>query len=443
MIKTTEQVEYIITVLEGNGFEAYAVGGCVRDSILGIEPKDWDICTSAFPNETINCFEGHTIIKTGIDHGTVTLILDGIPFEITTFRIDGSYSDNRHPDSVAFVRNIQKDLQRRDFTINAMAYSKRTGIIDYFGGREDIYKRLIRCVGNPGKRFNEDGLRILRGLRFASRFGFSIEDKTAHAIIKNAKLLNNIAAERIFSELKQFLTGRHVYNLLTDFAEVFAEILPEIKPMFGFDQRNPYHCYDVWIHTVKAVESAPPDATIRLALLLHDIGKPSSFTVDENGTGHFYGHPNVSEKIASVILKRLKADKKTTDDVLLLVKKHDVIIEENKKSVRRSIVKMGTKNFEKLLIVKRCDAMGQAEEVRKPKLLYLERIKAIYNELLREEQCFKLADLKVNGNDIISQGIPRGKRVGEILELLFNMVVNEEIENNREILLKKVNEIKK
>lgn len=440
MMYLSKEAEYIINTLNNNGFEAYAVGGCVRDMLLGLAPADWDICTSASPKETEICFDNHTVLETGLAHGTVTLILNHKPYEITTFRCDGDYSDNRHPNNVQFVKNIEEDLKRRDFTINAMAYNGKK-LIDLFGGREDLYSGIIRTVGNAEKRFQEDGLRILRGLRFGARLNFKIDYSTALAMLNNKHLLDNIAKERIYKELKQFIVSKSAGSFLMEYRDIFAQIIPELRAMFDFNQHSKYHCYDVWEHTVKALDHAPNKLDIRLAVLFHDIGKPHCFTIDEKGEGHFYGHGKISKEIAKEVLSKLKTDNKTKETVLTLVENHDVIIEPTKKAVKRRLVKLQKDNFEKLLIVKECDTMGQSEKVRRDKLKYLQEIKRIYNEILDEEQCLSLKELAVSGKDIIRLDVKEGREIGNILNTLFELVVSESLPNEYDTLINKAKEI--
>ena len=297
-IEIPEGAQRIIETLHRSGHRAYVVGGCVRDSLLLRVPVDWDICTSSLPEETLECLNAENIIKNGLKHGTVTVRVDGENYEITTFRTDGEYLDNRHPESVTFVRNLKEDLARRDFTMNALAYSNSRGLQDCFDGLKDIENGMIRCVGSPGRRFGEDALRILRALRFASVLGFEIEKKTAKSIHKNAYLLKNISVERIMSEFVRILCGKNVGRVLLEYADVVGEILPEVRKMTGFEQHNPHHVYDVWTHTVKVIAAVKPTKTLRLAALFHDMGKPSAFKMDEKGVGHFKGHPEISEKIA-------------------------------------------------------------------------------------------------------------------------------------------------
>lgn len=441
MLKIKEDVINILNQLETSGYKAYCVGGCVRDLLMGNIPKDWDICTSALPSEVANCFNSEKVLETGLKHGTVTLIYNEGLYEITTFRLDGNYTDSRHPDSVEFVLSLDEDLKRRDFTMNAMAYNPKHGLIDLFGGKNDIKNSIIKCVGNPKERFNEDALRILRALRFAARFNFDLDENTARAINKQKNLLNSIAYERIYSELEFILLADHAEGVLLNYKEVFAQIMPEIEPAFNFNQHNPYHSYDVWTHIVKSVVAAPKDIVIKLTMLLHDVGKPQSFTMDENKQGHFYGHAKVSVNKAKDILERLRVSNKTKSEVLKLVEMHDVIINPSKRSVKRLLINMGEPLFRKLLVVKRCDAMAQNPSILKERLMLIDNIQEILETVLAEEQCLSLKDLKVNGNDIILLGVPKGKKIGDILKLLFSMVIEEQVENDKTKLLEKTQEI--
>ena len=318
-----KNVDTAINLLQSAGFEAYAVGVCVRDSLLGKTPNDWDITTSAKPEDMKSVFADFHCIDTGIKHGTVTVVIDGEPLEITTFRLDGEYEDNRHPKSVTFTSDLGADLGRRDFTVNAMAYSKKTGTVDLFGGQNDLKNKIIRCVGDPDRRFNEDALRILRALRFASALDFEIEEKTAQSLLKNRALLENISEERIAKELLKLVCGKGAKRILTDFAPVLFEILPELQPMYKNSHDNPHHCYDIYEHTLIAVESIDPEPTLRFAMLLHDCGKPAVKKFDENGVAHFYGHQRISAEISAQILARLKVSNKFRDEILFLVSNHD------------------------------------------------------------------------------------------------------------------------
>jgi len=432
-MKLPSNIEYIIKSLEEHNHEAYTVGGCIRDLLLGLEPEDWDICTSALPSEVKEVFRDFLVIDTGIKHGTVTLVLNKKHYEITTFRIDGEYTDNRRPANVIFTRNINHDLSRRDFTINALAYNHKKGLIDLNSGIDDLKIGIIRCIGNPNDRFTEDSLRIMRALRFASVFDFEIESQTKESIIRNKVLLINISVERIIIELNKFLLGDKVKDLMLEFFPVFSEIIPELKDLQDFNQNNPFHEYDVLNHTLHSIEHAQKSVHIRLAMLFHDIGKPNCYTeVDE--IGHFYGHPKISSEIAENVLKRLKYDNETIKTVCDLIKYHDINC-ESEKSIKRLLNKIGKVRFEQLLEVKRADTMAQSEYAKSLKLPILQEIKQLFDKILIKEQCFTLNDLAINGNDLIELGISEGVKIGEILNLLLEQVIDENVENNKETLI--------
>lgn len=438
-IKLPSQVEQILNIFEENGFEAYIVGGCVRDSILGVEPKDWDICTSALPEQTLNLFKDFKVIETGLQHGTVTVVIDSMSIEITTYRIDGEYSDNRRPDKVEFTRNLKEDLSRRDFTINAMAYNPKIGLIDYFEGQRGIKNKEIKCVGNPNMRFNEDALRIMRALRFASVLGFNIEDETRVSIEHNKELLHNIAVERIAGELNKLLLGVNVKSILNDYKYVINEFIPEIEQTFNFKQNNPHHKLDVWSHIVESVSNSKPDLIIRLTMLLHDIAKPICYT-EENGVGHFYGHPKYSADMAVNILKRLKYETAIINNVNELVSYHDVGIMASRRVIKRLLNKVGVETFLQLLDVKRADIKAQNIEYI-DRLNKIDEVKNLLSTILEERQCFSLKDLKINGKDLINIGVQQGKDIGIILNKLVGLVIDDEIENEREVLLVKAKEL--
>lgn len=429
----------LIDRLEQKGFEAWIVGGCVRDCLLGRVPHDFDICTAAKPEQTIACFapEFH-VVKTGLQHGTVTVVVDGEPYEITTYRVDGAYSDSRHPDEVSFVTDLREDLGRRDFTINAMAYHPVRGLADYFGGAEDLATGVIRCVGDPAERFGEDALRILRALRFASTFDFAVEAQTAQAMHAGKQRLREISAERIQAELGRFLCGPGVFSQLIAFADVLCVPIPEIAPMIGFAQRNPHHQYDVWTHTAASVQAIRPVPALRLAMLLHDIGKPSSFTLDKRGIGHFYGHPPRSAAMAAQILRRLKFDNATAKTVETLVLHHDDVIEPNPRQVKRWLRRVGETVFRQMLEVRRADIAAQSGLRRAEKYRRIDQAEAVLESVLAEGQCFCLGDLAVDGRDLMAAGIPQGKRIGEALDWLLAQVVDEALPNEREALLQAV-----
>ena len=441
-IKIPDEVQHIINTLEKNGYEAYAVGGCLRDAFLGAEPKDWDVCTPALPEQTMKCFDGLHIIKTGLRHGTITLVLNGNPFEITTYRVDGTYSDNRHPDSVEFVKDLKEDLSRRDFTINAMAYNPKKGVVDFFDGISDIKKQVVRCVGSADERFREDALRIMRALRLASTLNFSIEDDTSEAIHDTRCLLGKIAVERISKELNKLIVGRNAGNILLRYVPVIWEIIPEIRAMIEFEQNNPYHYLDVWKHTVTSVTNAPIDVILRLTMLFHDIAKPECYSEAE-GVGHFHGHPQTGSRIAGKILSRLRYDNCTTRTIKQLIFYHDVEILPTRKHVKRWLYKIGEERFRQLIDVKRADAMAQTEEYRRKKLATLDDILLITDEIIEQRQCFSLGDMAVNGRDLIAAGIPEGIEIGRMLNRLVSMVVDETVENDRAKLLEATQEFLK
>ena len=428
----------LLARLNDHGYEAYVVGGCVRDALMGRTPHDWDICTDALPQQVKKVFAGHPIHDTGIRHGTVLVMEQGEGYEITTFRVDGDYSDHRHPDRVSFVRSLREDLARRDFTVNAMAYHPSAGLIDLFGGEADLAAGVIRCVGEPSERFAEDGLRILRALRFAARFCFQVEERTGQAMHAQRALLDYIAAERIFSELKGFLSGGGVCALLLEYRDVFAQFLPEVAGMFDFHQYNPHHCYDVWTHTAHAVECAPPETVLRLTMLFHDIGKPSCFTRDERGIGHFLGHPEVSAQLADDILRRLRSDNRLREAVVRQVRSHDWPLPETERAGRRFLARLGEEGARWSLAVHRADILAQHPATQPAKLERLARAEALLDALLAQQACFQLKDLAVNGRDLIDLGLAPGPSVGQELKRLFALVIEGECPNERGALLARV-----
>ena len=427
-----QEATYIIDTLTSEGFEAYCVGGCVRDLIMGLEANDFDITTSATTDEVKKCFANKKIIETGIKHGTVTVLINNRPFEVTTYRIESTYSDNRHPDEVIFTRNLKEDLSRRDFTVNSIAFNEKKGFVDLFGGIEDIEKKIIRAVGDPKKRFEEDALRILRGIRFASTLGFEIEEETKKAILESKQLIKNISAERIFTELSKMLCGKNIKNVLTEFAPVIGEIIPEINDMQGFDQHNFHHIYDVLTHTAVVVESTPPLLHLRLAALFHDVSKPSCFSLDGDGVGHFYGHPSKSAEIAEKRLSELRCDNRTKEAVIRLIKAHDAPIEESERIIKRRLASMGKELFFDLITLKRADTAGLAPEYA-VRNAHFDRLEAIANEILEKEACFSLKHLAVNGRDMLGLGL-RGREIGAILDSLLEAVIDGKVENDKQKL---------
>lgn len=436
-----KNVDIAINLLQSAGFEAYAVGGCVRDSLLGKTPNDWDITTSAKPEDMKSVFADFHCIDTGIKHGTVTVVIDGEPLEITTFRLDGEYEDNRHPKSVTFTSNLGADLGRRDFTVNAMVYSKKTGTVDLFGGQNDLKNKIIRCVGDPDRRFNEDALRILRALRFASALDFEIEEKTAQSLLKNRALLGNISEERIAKELLKLVCGKGAKRILTDFAPVLFEILPELQPMYKNSHDNPHHCYDIYEHTLIAVESIDPEPTLRFAMLLHDCGKPAVKKFDENGVAHFYGHQRISAEISAQILARLKVSNKFRDEILFLVSNHDRWeLYENTEKMPRYLSKFGLDGVLNLLKVMRADVLAQSPEYRY-RLDQIADAEETAKNLAAQKPCLSLSELQINGRTLMDIGIPQGRKLGAVLAQLLDEVIDGVTKNTQEALTTRAREI--
>ncbi len=432
----------VLRVLAREGFEAWLVGGCVRDHLMGLPPKDFDVTTNATADRVIAAFDGFRVIGTGLRHGTVTVLSDGMPVEVTTYRVDGNYSDGRHPDSVTFAADIREDLSRRDFTVNAMAYSPDKGFLDLFGGEEDLRKGIIRCVGEPDVRFGEDALRILRALRFASRLGFSIEPATAESIHRCKGLLSRIAVERITQELFGLLCGRCAGHVLREFSDVIACIIPPIGRTFGFEQHNPHHDCDVWEHTVRVVDASPPDRVMRLAALLHDVGKPACFTRGEDGKGHFHGHAAKSREIAQGIFDScIRTDNRTRERVLFLVEHHDDRIMPDRRLLRRWMSKYGEESLRQLFVLHRADLSGQAEALAAPLLGELDQAVGMLDEMTAESLCLTLRDLSVNGGDLMAMGIPKGPEIGRILQTLLVEVCDESLENSQAALRKRASEL--
>ena len=433
-----EHVKTILSRLEAAGHEAYCVGGAVRDRLLGRAPGDWDVTTSALPEEVSALFAPHAL-PTGLRHGTVTVKPEGVPgVEVTTYRRDGAYSDCRRPDSVEFTASLEEDLARRDFTVNAMALDLRGALADPFGGGEDLKRGLLRAVGEPEKRFGEDALRILRGLRFAARLGFSIEAGTDRALRACAPLLERIAPERVREELTGILCGPYAEKVLVSYPDVLGVVLPEIAPSVGFDQRSVYHCYDVWEHTARAVGASPPAPVLRWTMLLHDLGKPDTFFLDGEGRGHFYGHWRKSAEYAGAILDRLRFDRRSRDLILTLVERHDCELPLSEKSVRKNLARYGEEAVRALLAVKRADNLAQAPEYRDRQVL-IGQWEDLLNLVLQEGACFSLRQLAVRGGDLTALGL-RGPAVGRVLQALLDQVLDGKLPNDREILLHCVRE---
>lgn len=437
-----KNVKTIIKILNTHNYEAFIVGGCVRDSVIGLTPHDWDICTNAKPEEIKKCFENFNTFDSGIKHGTISVVLDGEVFEVTTYRIDGTYSDNRRPDSVTFTSDITQDLARRDFTINAMAYNEKRGLIDPYGGRNDLSDKIIKCVGNPDFRFNEDALRIIRALRFASVYNFEIDDETAKSIHKNADLLNNIAVERISVELNKLLSGNGAEKILNNYRDVIAVFIPEIKPMFDYNQHTKHHNRDLWHHTIYAVKSIDNTPLLRMSMLLHDIGKPKACKRDEDGTCHFKGHPKYSAEMAENILRRLKYSNDFIETCITLIKYHDVRFNGSKRQLRHVMSAIGDKNVELLLKIQRADIMAQSDYKHREKLEKLDLACQTYKGILADKDCFTLKQLEINGNDIKNLGVSEGIKIGKILNMLLSLVIEDKINNEKSALIKKAEEIR-
>lgn len=426
----------IIHTLQNHGHSAYVVGGCVRDSILGRIPHDWDICTSATPNEMLEIFKDRRVIETGLQHGTITIVINNEPYEVTTYRIDGAYSDNRRPDSVTFTDKLVEDLRRRDFTINAMAYNDEEGLIDPFDGLKDIEWKKIRCVGSAKDRFGEDALRILRAIRFASQLEFAMMPETLYEINQQYKNLENISIERINSEFCKIASSSDFCVQMVLFQDVFALFIPELKDMFDFPQNNPYHDYDVYGHTIHAVEHCESDdLTVRLAVFFHDIGKPHSYQDGEDGIRHFKGHGRISAEITDNIMKRLRFDNETRNNVVELVYYHDATFEVGKKYVKRWLNKIGEEQFRRLLEVRKADILGQKPNFEQSRIDKVDNIEEILEEVLQEDECFSLKDLAVNGKDLMDIGYKSGRQLGAALQGLLDCVIGEEVNNNKEELL--------
>ncbi len=434
IIQLPGKVKYIIDTLIHAGYEAYAVGGCIRDSILGRVPGDWDITTSASPWQVKQLFS--KTVDTGIQHGTVTVMEGKEGFEVTTYRIDGEYEDQRHPREVIFTSSLLEDLKRRDFTINAMAYNEAEGLIDAFHGMEDIEKGVIRCVGNPVHRFDEDALRMMRAVRFAAQLGFTIEETTRTAILKRARSLAKISSERIQVELVKLLVSEHPEEMRTVYELGMSHVfLPEFDEMMQTPQNNRYHRHNVGEHSILAMQNIRNDKILRLTMLLHDVGKPVCKTVDENGIYHFYGHPAEGAKMAKTILRRLKFDNDTVRRVTNLIAWHDDRPSLREASVRRAIHRVGLEQYPALFEVKRADALAKNNYRRKEKLELIDLYESLYQEIMEKNQCLTLKDLAVNGTDMLELGLERGKEIGMALNRLLMHVLECPEDNNREILM--------
>ena len=442
-IKMPGKVNKIIGVLQEAGFEAYAVGGCIRDSLLGRTPNDWDITTSAKPMEVKALFS-HTI-DTGIQHGTVTILLDREGFEVTTYRIDGEYEDGRHPKEVSFTGSLEEDLKRRDFTINALAYNETAGLIDIFEGQKDLKDGIIRCVGNAEERFTEDALRMLRAIRFSAQLGYRIEENTLAAIHKLAGNLEKISAERIQTELLKLMVSPHPDYLRTAYeCGVTKVFFPEFDLAMETPQNHPHHCYNVGEHILHSLIEVPADKVLRLTMLLHDIAKPQCLTVDEKGITHFHGHEEMGAEMSRVILRRLRMDNDTTDKVCRLVRFHDYGngVAPDRRIVRRAVNKIGEDLFDDFILVKKADLLAQSMYLREEKLSNLAAWDACYREIREAEECVSLRTLAVNGKDLIAAGLQPGRELGDILKQLLDEVLETPEKNEKDYLISRAKELR-
>lgn len=433
------QIAEILERLESAGFSAFVVGGCVRDALMGKTPHDYDITSSALPNEVGRVFGGFRVIGTGIKHGTVTLLYKGQSIEITTFRVDGEYADGRHPDSVTFSRDIRDDLSRRDFTMNGIAFNPKTGFVDPFGGEGDIRARVIRCIGSPGLRFSEDALRILRAVRFSAVLGFEIDGETARAMIAHKSDLHKVSAERIFSELKRAVCGGDIGRVMLEFPKIFAEILPPLGEQIGYDQGSKYHDSSLYEHTARAVAAAPEEPALRLAMLFHDMGKPLCRSVGEDGECHYYGHAERSAELADALLRMLKCDNALRGRVCDIVRYHDIPVDTSRRYIRRQLSKHGLEGFRDIMNAHIADDCAKAEFVR-PRIEEARRSVQIAGEIAAAQPCLSLKDLAVSGRDL--KGIvPPSPLMGEVLAALLGEVIEEKTANEKNALLDRAREI--
>lgn len=433
------KINNAINLLLRSGFEAYAVGGCVRDLIMGKSPLDYDITTNALPEETEKVFSEYKIIETGIKHGTVTVLFDGLPLEITTYRVDGEYKDNRHPEKVDFSRKLKDDLSRRDFTINTLCYNEKDGLVDLFDGVKDIENGIIRTVGDADKRFNEDALRIMRAIRFSSVLGFKIEEKTSGSIYKNRMLLNNISVERLREEFSKLITGKNAHKVISEYHEVIEVFIPELSSLIGCKQNTPYHKYDVFEHTLYALDAVDNERNLKLVMFFHDFGKPFMKTTDEYGTDHFKGHAAKSKVISYDILKKLRFDNKTVNEVSFLVGIHDMKSAKDKISAKKMIREIGKENYLNLIKIKRADNRAKSNPHSIDEKL--ENMLSFYKEITDNCECCTLKQLSVNGNDLKEAGFADGIKIHSVLEKLLDNVIEDNAENKKEILIKEAKKL--
>lgn len=431
-------VRYIISTLEAAGHQAYVVGGCVRDALLDIKSQDYDLCTSARPEVIADLFSEHRLVRSGEKHGTIGVVIDKVVYEVTTFRTEGGYADSRHPDWVCFVSDIKEDLARRDFTINAIAYSPKTGFVDPFGGQKDLENKILRAVGKASTRFSEDPLRILRGMRFAVRFGLTIEEETRLSMFNLVGLLDSLARERVYDEMCKILPLVTARDVLT-YGPILTQVIPELSPCVGFDQQSPYHAFDVYTHIAHVTGATADELPLRWAALLHDVGKPDTFTQDENGRGHFNGHAQVSADKAERILFRLKAPTALRECVVFLIQHHMIPFEPNKKLLRRRMGRYGVKNCSLLLQLQRADFCSKGTQAD---TAYFDQIEDLLKEIEQENSCLTTRDLAINGHDLIEIGFEPGPQIGKALATLLGCVQDEILTNTKEDLMEAAKKLK-
>lgn len=427
----------VLDMLDHAGYESALVGGCVRDFLLGVQPQDYDAATAATPEEMLELFEGWKVVETGRKHGTLTIVSDGLPVEVTTFRNEGAYTDHRHPDGVCFTTSLEEDLARRDFTVNAMAWNKN-GLTDLFGGREDLQKKILRCVGDPAKRFEEDALRILRGLRFSAQLGFDLESATLIAMQERLHLLDEVSRERVTEEFLKLICAPGAARVLMEYPEAVGRIIPELVPAMGFEQHTPYHCYDVYTHSIRVMGNTPPERKMRLAGLLHDVGKPPTFSPDENGVGHFPNHAKVGAEIADQALRRMRLDTATREQVTTLISRHGMRLPAEEKVVKRWLSRLGPELFYDLMELDQADNRAKRPEMVADSRHWSE-LYYLMQKVLEEGTCLSLKDLAVNGRDALEAGL-KGPAIGKALDALLEDVVEGRLENDRVLLLEKMKE---
>lgn len=439
MMKLSPPAIYVLDKLTASSYQAYLVGGCVRDCLMGAAAKDTDITTSALPEEVKSVFSEDRIIETGIKHGTLTVIAKGKPVEITTFRTEGAYSDKRHPDKVNFTADVKDDLSRRDFTMNAIAYNPQEGFIDLFGGINDIKNKTIRCVGYPRNRFEEDALRILRAVRFSSVLGFEIEQRTKRALFDCKEELTHISKERLASELSLTVCGDNIKNVIIEYAPILGTFIEQFSNMINFSRHNPHHKYDLLTHVANMTSELPPVLHLRLTGLLHDIGKPACFSRGENGIGHFYGHEKLGAEMADDILRDLKFDNATRNKVVTLIRYHMYPLTNDEKIIKKLLSKIGEEMFFELIQIKKADVSAHVQ-AHLPNKAFFDEIAFHAASIISSKECFCLKTLAINGKDVEKLGF-EGKNIGKVLDMLLDKVIKSEIENDYEMLMREAFEI--